>query len=207
MPSGPAGSQSRCLIKAARSPLGWLLCAALLWVTCSASVVAQDRPSEYDVEAAYLFNFGKFVYFPADAPKSSNFDICIVGASPIAQALEKTALNERIDDRAVRVVQHDKAADARACAVVFLSGAEADRIDKDLAALEGSDALIVGESPQFIDRGGMIQFLIDHNRVRFAVNLQAVGRTRLQLSSELLKVAQFVKTKPAETRSPQEDKK
>jgi len=207
MPSGPAGSLSRCLIKAARPPLGWLLCAALLWIACSPSAGAQDRPSEYDVEAAYLFNFGKFVYYPAEAPKAANFDICIVGASPIAPALEKTAANERIDDRAVRVVRHDKAADARACAVVFLSGSEADRIDKDLAALEGSDALTVGESQQFLDRGGMIQFLIDRNRVRFAVNLQAVGHTRLQLSSELLKVAQFVKTKPADTKPAQEDKR
>jgi len=155
------------------------------------------RATEDDVKAAYLINFGKFVRYPADQPPGS-FDICLLGHDPIAQALEATALNERMQDRPVRVRKLDKAADARSCAIVFMGTSEAPRIDKDLEAVQGSSVLTVSDAPHFIERGGIIQFLLQGNKVRFAINLSSATRARVSLSSELLEVAVSVIPDPAQ---------
>lgn len=190
------GTSGRFL-QASRRPIGSFLCIVLLSSLATPVIHSQARPTDYDVKSAYLFNFGKFVHYPETDSKPRDFDICLLGNSPIGPILEKTALNESVDDRPVRIKQLDKAADARDCAVVFMGDSESGRIDKDLAALEGSNALTVSDVPQFLEHGGMIQFLLQNDRVRFAVNLQAVDRTRLQLSSELLKVAVYVNSSPA----------
>jgi hypothetical protein len=170
--------------------LRWCLTGGLLgcWLFCG-GLVAQEKPTEDDVKAAYLFNFGKFVRWSAPAGGAQSFDICVVGQDGIAQVLQRTTLHEQMDSRPVAVRRLASAADARGCAVLFLGGAEDARIEKDVAALAGADVLTVSDAPRFLERGGMIQFLLENNRVRFAVNLGAVDRTRLQLSSELLKVA------------------
>jgi len=168
--------------------LRWCLTGGLVgcWLFCS-GLVAQEKPTEDDVKAAYLFNFGKFVRWSAPAAKS--FDICVVGQDGIADVLKRTTLNEQMDSRPVVVRRLDGAAEARGCAVVFLGGSEGARIEKDVAALADTDVLTVSDVPRFLERGGMIQLLLQNNRIRFAVNLTAVDRTKLQLSSELLKVA------------------
>ncbi|MGB6692331.1 MAG: YfiR family protein [Terracidiphilus sp.] len=155
-----------------------------------------DRPSADEVKSAYLFNFGKFVEYPKGNPSLQTFDICVLGNDPIAHDLEETTRNERMNDVPVRVLHYDHAGEARDCAVVYMGGSEAARLDKDLTALEGSNALTVSDQPQFLNHGGMIQFLLENSRIRFAVNLDAVGHTHFQLSSELLKVAVYVNTKP-----------
>jgi len=172
------------------------LTAALLGSIYTPHVRAQAHPTDADVKAAYLFNFGKFVRYP-DTPATS-FDICLVGHDPVAPMLQTGAAEESIENRPVHVKQYDKAADARECAIVFMGSSEASRIEKDLAALQGSNALTVSDLPQFIDRGGMIQFVLQDNRVRFAVNLSSAVKARLALSSELLKVALYVNSKPSQ---------
>jgi hypothetical protein len=172
-----------------------LLCTLLCYLSVPFAV-AQTRPSEDQVKAAYLFNFGKFVRHATTNQQSGTFDVCVLGQDPIFQILEKTTINERLDDRAVQIRNLENAANAHACAVVFMGQSEAGRIDKDLAALSGSDALTVSDVPQFLVRGGMLEFLLQDNRVRFAVNLDAVNRTNLQLGSELLRVAAAVSGSP-----------
>jgi hypothetical protein len=81
---------------------------------------------------------------------------------------------------------------ARNCDIAFLSDSEGPRIDKDIATLAGSNALTVSNAGGFLQHGGMIQFALVQNRVRFSVNLDAVNKEKITLSSELLKVAMSV---------------
>jgi YfiR/HmsC-like len=190
---------ARGFFSAARPPVLRIRLALLLELLCglfAPVLLAQARPSADEMKAAYLFNFGKFVSQPATSPQPADFDICVLGHDPILPVLERLTLHEHIDDRPVRIKQYDKAADARACAIVYLGASEASRIDQDLAALQGADVLTVGELPQFLEHGGMLQFLLQGNRIRFAVNLNAVGRSNLHLSSELLRVAASVSGRP-----------
>ncbi len=167
--------------------------AALSFVLCVvASVVhAQERVSEYDIESAYLSNFGKFLRFaPSDAEVGRHsFDICIVGQDPLGATLNQLTVNEQLDGKPVRIVRLKAAAEARNCAIAYFSASEGSRLESDLEALRGHSVLTVSDASDFLKRGGMIQLIVADNHVRFAVNLDAVHSAQLGLSSELLRVA------------------
>lgn len=179
----------------------WMGLAAWLCASAAATVLAQARPSEYDVKAAYLLNFGKFMHVAGASPAHrASFDICILGRDPIGHAMDAIVKNESIDNKPVHVERIADASRGRGCDIVFVSPYEGESVREDLAVLTGADVLTVGDTPDFLERGGMIQFVLQGNHVRFEVNLDAVNRTHLVLSSELLRVAAAVKGKPAEAR-------
>lgn len=159
---------------------------------------AHARPSQYDVEGAYLLDFGKFTQLApgSQALRRATFDICILGHDPIGETIDKLATNETIDNHAVRIVRDVRAPEARTCAIAFIGSHDDDEIREELNALSGADVLTVGDSPAFLNDGGMIQFVVQNDHVRFAVNLDAVHKTHLVLSSELLRVAMYVKGRP-----------
>jgi hypothetical protein len=157
----------------------------------------QSKPSEYSVKAAYLLNFGKFMRVsPGAGTKPNDFNICIVGDDPFGRSLDNITSGEKIDGRPVRVIRLDKPdpdkPDSRNCAIAYLSISEEKRIEQDLAAFRDSDTLTVSDAPDFLKRGGMVQFLLISNHVRFSVDLDPIRRTHLTLSSELLRVAASV---------------
>lgn len=168
--------------------------AALVLLTTLPLWAQPPHVSEYDVKAAYLFDFGKFLHAIPPLRRPS-FNICIVGQNPMGSALDSITRGEQIDSRPVHIQRMHDADAARSCDIAYISASEAGRIDADLAALRGNDVLTVSDAPGFLDRGGMIQFLNQGNHVRFAVNLDAVHRTHLVLSSELLKVAAAISGK------------
>jgi hypothetical protein len=150
------------------------------------------------VEAAYLYNFGKFVRFPAgDAQNAPMFSICILGDDGIGAPLDNLIVNESIQGRKIVTRRLTTAADTGTCQIVYIGQMEEERLERNLAALAGKPVLTVSGIPGFLDRGGMIQFILQDKRVRFAVNLTAAEQPHLELSSELLKVATHVDAKPA----------
>lgn len=163
----------------------------------SSLLTGQSKPSEYTVKAAYLLNFGKFMRVSPGAPFGpSDFNICVVGEDPFGRALDDLTAGEAIDSRPVRVVRLGRPdldkPDARKCAIAFLGLSEEKHMEQDLAAFHDSDTLTVSDAPDFLKRGGMIQFVLVSDHVRFSVDLDPVKRTHLILSSELLRVAASV---------------
>ena len=163
----------------------------LVFCLIAAIAYPQNRVSEYAVKAAYLFNFGKFVRFaPSDTVTNrQSFDICIVGEDPLGHSLEDITANEHLDSKPVRIVRLKGAAEARGCAIAFIGSSEGARVGADIDALRGQPVLTVSDDANFLQHGGMIQFINIKNHVRFAVNLNAARSAQLNLSSELLKVA------------------
>ena len=164
-------------------------------ICCPLVAPGKDKPTEYDVKAAYLLNFGKFLRNAPGAPHDA-FAICILGQDPITPALDDLTAGELIDGRPVRIVRAKDVTQARACQIVYLSASETPRLSKEIEDLRTADVLTVSDAPEFLANGGMIQFLLLTNHVRFAVNLDAVRRTHLELSSELLRVAYTAAGKP-----------
>ena len=82
------------------------------------------------------------------------------------------------------------------CQILFISSSEANRLNKIIEALDKNAVLTVSDIPEFSQRRGMIQFVLEENRIRFEVNLTATQRAGLTLSSELLKVATVVRRNP-----------
>jgi len=173
-----------------RRARGLLLVAALA-AGCAIQARADLTPS--DVEAAYLYNFGKFVNWPP-TQSSPAFTICTLG-DDFGPTLESLVANERMQGQKIAARRLASIADAETCQIVFLGAGEESRLSRDLAALKGKPILTVSSLPGFLDRGGMIQFVIQNNRVRFAIGLANAEHTGLSLSSELLKVAAYVNPK------------
>jgi hypothetical protein len=175
-----------------------LACMALL---CPAQPAAELTP--YDVEAAYLYNFGKFVRWP-DAPAAATapFTICILGEDNFGTKLDSLIANETMQGRSIVAKRLSTIAAADACQILYLGDSEAPRLAKDIAALQQKPILTVSGMPDFIQHGGMIGFVLQNKRVRFAVNLPNAERNGLNLSSELLKVAVYVNTKTSPEEKP-----
>jgi hypothetical protein len=153
------------------------------------------KPADHDNKAVYLIDFGKFIRSSVQQQPRSSFDICILGRDSIGQSLDALASRETVGKLPVRV-RHPDVSEARSCDIVFISYLEAENIREDLAILGNADVLTVSDASDFLQRGGMIQFVVVGDRVRFAVNLDACNRAHLVLSSELLRVASFVRGKP-----------
>jgi hypothetical protein len=153
--------------------------------------------SPSDVEAAYLYNFGKFIGWPPPSDATAApFSICVVGKDDFGATLDSLIQNDTINGRTIVAKRLPSISVADACQILFLGSSEEPRLAKDLDAIKEKPILTVSSIPGFLDRGGMIQFLVRDSRVRFAVNLDSSTRAHLSLSSELLKVAVLVKLKP-----------
>jgi len=168
-----------------------LLSLAILWaLTGTVFLHAQSSPTEYQVKAAYLYNFGKFVEWPtSDMTSESSFNICVLGQDPFGATFASTIGGENIKGKSVVLRRIPRAQEAVGCHILFISSSEDPRLKEILAALDKTSVLTVSDMPQFTRRGGMIQFVMDANRVRFEVNLTSAERTGLTVSSQLLKVA------------------
>lgn len=173
------------------------LSCALLGLLFGAAAVRAQTVSEHDVEAAYLYNFGKFVHWPAEALAGvDSFDICVLGRDPFGSKLEQLIANDQLSGKPIRKRLIAHTSEATGCAIVYVSDSEAANLHKILVALNGKGALLVSGLPHFLEDGGTIQFVLEENRVRFEVNLDAAQKNGLTLSSELLKVATSVTGMP-----------
>jgi hypothetical protein len=176
-----------------------LLVATLTWTLGLGQCMAQNaKPTDYDVKAVYLYNFGRFVEWPAAVfAKSNLFTICVLGEDPFGPALDATLSRETIAGKSVAAKRISSPQDAVNCQILFLSSAEETRLTQIIEALDRGAVLTVSDIPRFSQRGGMIQFVPEGKKVRFEVNLNAVQRAGLNLSSELLRVATTVRRDPA----------
>ena len=154
-----------------------------------------DAPTEYEVEAAYLYHLGMFVRWPAAAAPGSNssFTICVIGMDPFGRALDTTVAGEMIGAQSVIARRVGNAQEALGCRILFVSASEQGVLKEVLATVGQASVLTVSDISDFVERGGIIQFLVENRRVRFAINLAAAERARLGLSSQLLKLAVRVK--------------
>jgi YfiR/HmsC-like len=171
------------------------LVSALLWVS---GVQGQTtKPTEYQVKAAYLYNFGKFVQWPprTAAAKNDPFRICVLGQNPFGMMLDGLS-GQTINGQSVSARQIPRAQDAENCDVLFVGASEQGRVRAILEVIQKLPILTVSDMPHFVARGGMIEFVAQHSKVRFEVNRAAAERAGLSLSSELLKLAVKVKTSP-----------
>jgi hypothetical protein len=147
--------------------------------------------TEYEIKAAYLYNFGRFVQWTANATSAQarSFELCVLGKDPFGPALYNTVAGESIGGKYVVAKGVSAPQDARDCREVFISSSEDSQLAEILPALDEARALTVSDMPEFAQRGGMIGLVSENNRVRFEVNLTAARRAGLSFSSQLLKVA------------------
>jgi YfiR/HmsC-like len=158
----------------------------------------KGRPTRYDVEAVYLYQFGRFVQWPAQPSAPANaFSICVLGQDPFGNTLDSTLAGESIAQQPIKAERIADFIDAKHCRILYISPSEDTRLDQILKSLESAPVLTVGDAPDFVSRGGMIQFVLQGNRVRFEINVAVAQKAGLTMSSQLLKVASSLRGAPA----------
>jgi len=178
----------------------WVAAVTLVWTLGAVPFLSAQgpKPTDYDVKAVYLYNFGRFVEWPANiAARNDSFTVCVLGQDPFGPALDAALAGETIGGKSVAAKRISTPQEAASCQILFMSSAEDNRLNKIIETLDKGAVLTVSDMPQFSQRGGMIQFVLEGKKVRFEVNLTAVQRAGLTLSSELLKVATTVRRNPS----------
>jgi len=190
------GRLPRCRVRGRVARLWYCLAAFVaVWVfLCTGMVQAQQpKPKEYEVKAAYLYNFGRFVRWPVTAAQDKSFPICVLGQDPFGPTLDSTLAGEALDGKPVVVRRISRAQDVGDCRILFISSAEESHLKQILVALEKTDVLTVSDMPDFSRQGGMIQFVLEAGKVRFEINLASAEAAKLIVSADLLKVAATVR--------------
>jgi hypothetical protein len=190
-------SQKRTRGGRLRSRAAWLACWLAAGLAAAGGIWSREaeaqKPSRDDVQAAYVYNFGKFVRWPERAGHGA-IVVCVAGQDPFEQTIGKLATGGQIDGRALEIRNLERPERVGACSILFVGAAEL--AHGYLAAAADKPILTVGDAPDFLARGGMIQFVLVEDHVRFSVNLDAANHCGVELSSELLKVAVSVTGKP-----------
>jgi hypothetical protein len=150
--------------------------------------------SEYQVKAAYLYNFAKFAEWPASAFTSADDPIrlCVLNDPPFHSELIQIVKDKTIAGRAVLAVPVQNGQKARGCHILFIDSSQTGEATHLLEALHGSNVLTVGETESFVDQGGIISFVTQDGQVHFQVNHKAATQSGIRLSSRLLSVAKRV---------------
>ncbi|HEX3554778.1 MAG TPA: YfiR family protein [Thermoanaerobaculia bacterium] len=184
------------LLRAANKAL-LLLCACLLATAGAARAAADVAASEYDLKAAFLYNFTKFVDWPpsAFADEHSPLKICVLGEDPFGKTL-RALMDEEVGGRRLQLLRLDNLSNPAACHVLFVSRSERGRLPQILAGARDAPVLTVADTPGFLDHGGMINFILEGSKVRFDVNQEAAERAGIKISSKLLALAKHVKGRP-----------
>ena len=148
---------------------------------------------EYQVKAAFLFNFAKFVEWPAQAFKTANepIGICVLGPNPFGSSLDKAVEGKVVGNRKFVVREVRDAPQAGECHILFVSAAGWTRSRAVLGDIKKCCALTVGETGEFIAVDGMINLRLEEARVRMEVNPDAAERAGLRISSKLLSLAEI----------------
>jgi len=154
--------------------------------------VEAPRPTEYEVKAAFLYNFAKFVKWPDEKRLGATFVIAVLGEDPFGGVLDKMLAGKTILDRKVEVRRIGTSEAGSRAQILFVGSSEKPRLAEILKVLQGTTVLTVGEMDGFTDRGGMIAFKLRNDVVRFEINLDQVERARLKMSSQLIRLAQRV---------------
>jgi hypothetical protein len=150
--------------------------------------------SEYQVKAAYLYNFAKFVEWPTETFKANTDPIrlCILNDRALETQLDQIVKGRNIAGHPIVVAPVKSGEQSRGCQVLFINSAQNSQTPQIVDVLKGSSVLTVGESKGFIEEGGIINFVLQGDQVRFQINHKAAIQAGLHMSSRLLSLAKLV---------------
>ncbi len=153
-----------------------------------------QKEIEYRFKAVYLFNFLQFTEWPDSAFENSTSPIIIgiIGEDPFGPVLEEAIQSEKINDRSIVVRRFRWIDEVTHCHALFVSPSEKENLNFIFRRVADLPILTMSDLNHFGDSGGAITFYLENNRIRFEVNMNALRRSGLKLSSKLLRLARIV---------------
>lgn len=168
-----------------------MLAGCLALVAAARAYPASSAP-EYEVKAAFLYNFAKFIQWPAEKAPDATLRLCLLRDDPFGASMDAVK-GKAVGDRRLEVSLVTAPSAAAGCQILFIPRSQAGDLDRVLATLKGSPVLTVGDTRGFAERGVIINFFIENQKVRFEINVDAARRAGLSISSQLLKLARITR--------------
>ena len=167
-----------------------LLALVLTSMMCCAHAHS-DTNKEYQLKAAYLLNFARFIYWPEEAFKITDdkFNICVFGGNPFEDYLDKLS-NKKIQKKNINLIYANKLDEITSCHIVYFSETEKDKFENKIKKLPPSIMLTVSGIEGFSEGGGMIEFVKVNNRIKFEINVGQSSSSGIKYRSQLLEVAE-----------------
>jgi hypothetical protein len=170
--------------------------AAGLALLLAGAAFAVVMPTEYELKAAYLYNFAKFVEWP-----DWTFDqtggamvMGVLGGDPFGPALERLAAAQQVQGRRIAIKRGRSVGEMGFCHVLFIAAPQPDiGWDQTIRSASGPSRLLVGDGEHFAELGGGIGFFFEERRIRFVINVAATDRARLKVSSKVLALAKLIR--------------
>ena len=168
--------------------------ATIFAISAAAAPAQRAATNEYDLKAAFLFNFAQFVEWPVEsfAKPTTPIVIGVLGDDPFGQSLDEIVAGETVRDRPLVIQRYRSVDQIEACQILFISASEAGRLDQIVKELGHRSTLTVGETAGFAKRSGIIEFALVQRRLRLRINLVAATSAHLTVSSKLLRQAEVV---------------
>lgn len=167
---------------------------ALTLIPAAGPRAGERLTREYDLKAAFLFNFAQFVEWPGGAFPSEDTPIIIgvLGDDPFGRSLDEMVANERVRDRKLVVRRFRHVKEIGLCHILFISRTQSADLESLREYLVGKRVLTVGETEDFTSHSGMIRFVMVGSRIRLAINVEAARAAGLTISSKLLRQVEIV---------------
>jgi len=169
-----------------------VLALVLAWV---ATARAAAGPSEDELEAAYLFNFARYVEWPEEAfaGPEAPIRVCVLGGGSFLEVARANIADRSVNERKVLVEPRSSADEARSCHILYVGSDERSRQAEVVASLADRSVFTVSDSAGFTQMGGVANFIRGDRKIRFEINQKAATRAGLKISSRLLRIAQLAK--------------
>jgi hypothetical protein len=171
---------------------------ALIFACTTAPGADEAHAREYQTKAAFVLNFARLLEWPASRFMSDEqpIAIAVVGHTPLSMELQSIVKDRRVHGRPILVKSAETVDDVRDVQVLFVGAGESAAFATIWTAAQSGGVLTVGESPEFEAAGGIITFLIEGDKVRFAINMGSAEQAHLKISAQLQQLAASVRRTP-----------
>ena len=182
-----AGSRRRAMLRATAVGVAFTVTFGLTGIRTDGAPLR-----EYELKAAFLLNFVRFVDWPAPQSAPTEVSVCVLGSDAVDESF-RPIRGRRIRGRSIAYLRVRLAAETSECDVLFVADTEEARIPDLLTQVRHRHLLTVGETDRFVAVGGIIGFVYRKNELRFEINLDAAHRAGIGIRSELLTLATQVR--------------
>jgi hypothetical protein len=150
-------------------------------------------PAEYEVKAAFLFNFTQFVEWPpaSFASDQAPLMIGILGENPFGSYLEEIVAGEKVHGHSLTINYYKNLDEIKSCNILFINKDKAGDMNNILASIKGKNILTVSDAPFFLQQGGIVRFYTLNNKISLQINLDAAKAAKLEVSSKLLRLCKI----------------
>jgi len=152
--------------------------------------VQADLSREYQLKAAYLLNFARFIYWPEPVISTTeSFNICVIGDNPFADSLDRLS-DKKIKNKSIKVKYSSEYNPKDNCRIVYISKNKEDVFKEVIKKLNNNTVLTVSDVEGFSQQGGMIGFVRIKNKIKFEINIDQSIKSNIKYRSQLLEVAE-----------------